>query len=33
VGGADDPAQRLVEVPGGVAQVAKLVQRLADLTG
>src|SRR5262245_584702 len=33
VGAADDPAQGVVEVPGGVAQVAELVQRPADLVG
>lgn len=33
VGGLHDPAQGLVQVPGGVAQVAKLVQGLADLIG
>ena len=32
VGGVDDPAQGVVEVPGGVAQVPQLVQRLADLS-
>ena len=33
VGGMDDPAQGVVEVPGGIAQVPELVQRLADLVG
>jgi hypothetical protein len=33
VGALDDPAQGVVEVPGGVAQVAEVAQGLADLVG